>query len=359
MVKVNLKGIHRVRKRLADGTRVEYHYAYRGGPCIWRTGCDYAVGSIEYIQGYQKAQKVERDDQNTFSHVIEQFLSSRDFKDLAPRTQKDHKKNIMSPNGIEAKFGSAPIAAFDSQKIRQIVQKWRKSFSEGTGDNMFSTLQRIVSFALDEGYINTHHLLRVKRRKKGNRADIIWMQPEIDLFIKKAPRYVSNLLIMATETGLRPGDLNRLCWSHIQETPNGQRRIFLKTNKSSGRNFAAVPVTPRLWDLLQTFPPDIPRFALTADGTPFKNSNSLGGAIHEWRDTLGIRSELRFYDARGTAVTRLVRAGCTIGELASHMGWSMSHAAAMLDRYARIDPEMSDGILDRLEAHKRKAGRKG
>lgn len=47
-------------------------------------------------------------------------------------------------------------------------------------------------------------------------------------------------------------------------------------------------------------------------------------------------------------MTRLVRAGCNLGELAAHMGWSLQHAAAMLERYAALDPEMTDGILEKV-----------
>ena len=46
---------------------------------------------------------------------------------------------------------------------------------------------------------------------------------------------------------------------------------------------------------------------------------------------------------------RLVRAGCTLSELAAHMGWSLAHAAAMLERYAALDPNMSDGILEKVK----------
>ncbi len=47
-------------------------------------------------------------------------------------------------------------------------------------------------------------------------------------------------------------------------------------------------------------------------------------------------------------MTRLVRAGCTVSELAAHMGWSTKYAAAMLVRYAALDPEMTDAILKEL-----------
>jgi hypothetical protein len=31
------------------------------------------------------------------------------------------------------------------------------------------------------------------------------------------------------------------------------------------------------------------------------------------------------------------------------MGWSLAHAAAMLERYAALDPDMSDGILEKVK----------
>jgi hypothetical protein len=46
--------------------------------------------------------------------------------------------------------------------------------------------------------------------------------------------------------------------------------------------------------------------------------------------------------------TGLVRAVCNLGEVAAHMGWSLQHAAAMLERYAALDPEMTDGNLEKV-----------
>lgn len=83
----------------------------------------------------------------------------------------------------------------------------------------------------------------------------------------------------------------------------------------------------------------------------------MGQAISEWRDKLQMRSELRLYDARGTAATRLVRAGCSLIELAGHMGWKPQHAAQMLERYAALDPDMTDSILEKVERdEKRRSG---
>jgi hypothetical protein len=55
MVRINLAGVRIVRKKLANGQWRAYHYAYTGGPLIWKTGCDYAVGSPEYVHAYESA----------------------------------------------------------------------------------------------------------------------------------------------------------------------------------------------------------------------------------------------------------------------------------------------------------------
>ena len=235
--------------------------------------------------------------------------------------------------------------------------RWRDKFTEGTGDNIMSTMQRIVSFAYQRGLLGEHHLLKIQKRKKSNRAHIVWKQDEIDLMIAGAPRYVSRILIAAVETGLRPGDLQSLVRSSIEPSKGEHGRIVLRTKKSRGRNYASVPVTPRMAALLDELPADQERILLSGDGTPFQNSDSMGRAVHAWRDELGIRRELRLYDARGTAVTRLLRAGCTLTELATHMGWGFFHASSMLERYAALDPEMSDSILEKVRKSEEQAGR--
>jgi integrase len=350
-VRVNLKGVHRVRKRLASGALAEYHYAWRGGPRFWDNSMEIRPHSLDYVDAYRAAcadRSAVRNVRGTFQEVINEFLTSSDFAKLGDRTRADHRKNVMHERGIEAEFGDAPIAAFEERRIRAEVLRWRDTFSGGTGDNMMATMQRIVSFGYERGLIGEHHLLKIRKRVRTNRADKVWTREEIDTFVAGAPDYVGRILIAAVETGYRPGDLNLLERSHLEARAGTHGRILIRTRKSRGRNYASVPVTPRLAEMVAALPPGQERLIVGATGRPFSNPDKLGQLVSEWRDRLGIRRELRLYDARGTAVTRLVRAGCNLGELASHMGWSLQHAAAMLERYAALDPEMTDGILEKV-----------
>jgi integrase len=352
MRKLKLPGVHRVSKRLADGSLAEYHYAWRGGPRIWDKSSAFKVGSVDYLAAYQDTVRFRQDVKGSFQEIIEKFLASRDFNDLGDRTKKDHLKNIAKNGGIEERFGSAPIVAFESKKIRSIVITWRDSFSPGTGDNLFATLQRIVSFAFEHHLLGEHRLLKVKHRVKEDRSQIVWTRAEINYFVQNTPRYVGNLLIAATETGFRPGDLMRFGHKHLEETGGGHQRLLLKTNKK--KKFASVPVSDTLADLIAMFPADQSTFIVNEAGLPFANANSLGKLVSKWRDELGMRKELHFYDARGTAVTKLVRAGLSIGELAVHMGWSLDYAGQMLARYTRLDADMTDGVREKLDAQDKK-----
>jgi hypothetical protein len=70
-VRVELKGIHRVSRRLAKGKRVHY-YAWRGGPKITAE-----PGTPEFIEQYNEAHRSRRKpDRSTFSTLIAEFKAS-------------------------------------------------------------------------------------------------------------------------------------------------------------------------------------------------------------------------------------------------------------------------------------------
>ena len=67
-----------------------------------------------------------------------------------------------------------------------------------------------------------------------------------------------------------------------------------------------------------------------------------------------IRDELRLYDLRGTAATALLRADCSLNQIAVTMGWGLRHAANIIEKYAALVPEVSDEVLEKLKvAHDR------
>ncbi len=351
MTRVDLKGVHRV--RAASGR--EYHYAWRGGPRFWSSDSGFPAGSAEYLAALAASAPKARSAQGLFRSLIIAWLESGAFAALAPRSQKDFRTSLYHPkNGIDAKFGAAPIAAFDDPRIRRQVIDWRDGIGGKVGHDRLRHLQRIVAWALDRGDLRHHHLREITTTYRADRADVIWTPEEIAAFVAGAPPHVARILIAATETGLRPGDLAVLSREHIHPTPKGQR-IVIWTRKR--RRMASIPVTPAMGALISATPPGQSRLLVTAEGTPWQHENYLGAAVSTWRDNLKLRADLRLYDARGTAATRLLAAGADLREIATHMGWSLKHAASVIDTYAALAPESTDGVAAKLAKVARKANR--
>lgn len=354
MTKVSLVGIHRVRQKLSDGSVREYHYAWRGkgAPRFWSSESAVRVGSAEYLADLAAAAPKGAIARGKFREIILAYLDSADFTELAERTRKDIRISLYHPtNGIDAKFGDAPARAFDDPRIRGQVLAWRDNIGGKVGDDRVRHLQRIVGFALDRTKLMHHRLQRIRSVYKSSRADIFWLPHEIETFIAGAPPAVAKIVILGTETGLRPGDLLELSRQNIHRTPHG-RRIVVWTKKR--RRLASIPVTERLAGLIDTLPPEQDRLLVNQGGTPYQHENYLGDAVSTWRDKLKLRKELRLYDTRGTAATRLLEAGAELKEIATHMGWSVKHAAEVIERYVALSPGMTDGLAAKLaEAEKR------
>jgi len=345
---IKVKGVHRVRKTLADGTKREYHYASRGRGAVpfWNDAMAFAEGSPEYLSALSAARPVAAMARGLFREVLIEFTRSQDFLRLAPRTQADMKISFYhAKNGIDAKFGAGPRAVFDDSRIRGIALKWRDGIGGKVGDDRIRHLQRLVGWAVDRNYLHHNHLQKIRSIYTSNRADVFWTDDDITAFEKGAPPHIARILIAATETGLRPGDLARLGPAHVHPTPKGQRIVIWTAKR---KRLASIPVTPRMAALIAATPPKQTHFIVNKAGQPYHHENYLGDAVSTWRDKLKIRDGLRLYDARGTAATRLLMADASMKEIATAMGWSIKHAAEVIERYTALSPEMSDGIADKL-----------
>ena len=343
MTRIKLRGINRVKKTLADGSRVEYHML-RGvkDSTFWKSTDEIKVGSDDYVRAFLTAAR-PKSNNTTFGHVMNEYFGSGEFLSLKPRTQKDYKR---WGDRIRDRFAKAPLTAFEDPRIRQQAMKWRDQWTGRNADYAWTVLSLIVKWAVDEAKVLTnHHLQRGKRRYKVDRAEIIWTEFEVQKIEATAPEWICRALRAAVETGLRPGDLVRFNRGHVTKTAAG-RRVRIRTNKRGKP--ATIPVTQALADIIDSTPADRMLILVNAHGEQL-SEEWLSKALKRAREAAGLRSELRLYDARGACVTRLVIAGATLSEIAHHMGWGLGTAAKMIETYAAMDPDLSDSVLIKLD----------
>jgi hypothetical protein len=103
-MRVRLRGVNSITKRLADGTRRTYWYAWKGGPPLRGN-----PGTPEFIASYNAAvaQKITAPD-GVLVTLLQQYQASDNFRSRRDRTRHDYIQQIKR---IERDLGDFPLAA--------------------------------------------------------------------------------------------------------------------------------------------------------------------------------------------------------------------------------------------------------
>ena len=337
IMRVRLKGINKVTAKLADGTVHAYYYAWKGGPRL-----EGKPGTPEFIASYNAAvtTKVTTKAQ-VLQVLIDKFEASSDFTTLAPRTRSDYRRHMAA---IERKFSDFPLAALGDRRSRAIFREWRDELATRSlrqADYAWTILARILSWALDRGHIDTNPCERGGRLYSVNRKDSVWTLDDEALFLSVASPQLRLAFLLAIWTGQRQGDLLKLTWAAYDGS-----WIRLRQGKTGAR--VSVPASQVLKAVLDTTKRHSPVILVSQDLKPWTED----GFRSSWRKACmkaGI-TRLTFHDLRGSAVTRLALAGCTVPEIAAFTGHSLADVQAILDtHYLHRDPAMAEAAIRKLE----------
>jgi integrase len=338
-MRIRLKGLNSITKRLADGTRRTYWYAWKGGPPL--SG---EPGTPEFIASYNEAaaRKVVTA-RGTLISVLQQFQASCDFTSLADSTRRSYAAMIKR---IEKEFGDFPLSALTDRRSRGVFMAWRDQLAISAGrrlaDYAWTVLARTLSWSYNRGLVAANPCERGGRLYQGGgRADKIWTAADEAAFLARAPAHLHLPLLLALWTGQRQGDLLRLPWSGYDGT-----HIRLRQGKTGAR--VVVPVGAPLKAALDAAAKRSTIILTNSDGAPWTADGfraSWGKACSK-AGVVGVT----FNDLRGTAVTRLAMAGCTEAEIATITGHSLRGVRAILDtHYLSRDPALGESAIRKLE----------
>lgn len=355
MARVNLKGIHRITAKLADGSSKEYHYAWRGGPKFWDSDSPFEKNTPEYLAALASKASLPKPESEMTPTTVDAYLDNAAVTTKAPRTQADYRKWALR---FAEAFKDDPIAMFTEPESRGEVVAWcsKWNHSPRQHDEAVGAATRFLNWAVKSGKLLQHHCHKLPKYYEVDRSEIVWTAAHQEAVGEIAPEWVRRLLGAACETGLRVGDLIKLNKNSVETTPKG-RRLRVRTNKR--KRLAHIPVTPQMAEIIDSTPDDRFLILVNASGgalTPHRASEGL----RQWRDKAklspdDIGYDLRLQDTRGTAATRLLNSGLSLAEIANHMGWSVRYAANVIEHYARVSPDETDAVLVKLAQHRRGA----
>lgn len=337
-MRVVLKGINKSMVRLANGERVTYYYAWRGGPRLVGE-----PGMPEFAASYFAAIQSRREpDRASFQSIIVGYKASQDFLGLSPRSQSDYLKQIKK---IEAKFGDLPIAALEDARVTREFLEWRDGMagSPRQADYAWTILMRLCSWARARGLTLYRPPERVDRLYHADRSEKIWEETHLAALLAVASEPLQRACILALETGQRQGDLLTLPWSAYDGA-----WIRLRQSKTDRR--VNIPVTRRLRAILDNSKRTSTQILTNKRGLAWQQNafrKAWGDACRKAK-IVG----LTFHDLRGTAVTRLAEAECSHAEIAAITGHSMRDVGAILDKYLARTDKIALSAIAKLERGK-------
>lgn len=344
-MRVRLKGINKVRKRLADGTAKTFYYAWRGKGAPLLVG---KPGTPEFIAIYNEAvrQKVPTPN-GKLLFILNAYQQSQDFLTKRDRTREDYVEQIKK---IEAKFKDFPLSGLKDRRSRDVFLTWRDELalkSRRQADYAYTVLAIVLSWAYKRGKIDANPCEKGGRIYDGNRREMVWTDEQEAALLATHYTQFHAVVVAAADLGQREGDLIRLTWSAYDGT-----HIRLRQRKSlrHGKRpvYVTIPVSARLKAVLDKLPRQSPTIFLNSEGKPW-TEDGFRSSFRKACAAAGIMG-VTFNDLRGTAVTRLGKAGCSEAEIATITGHSLKDVRSILDaHYLHRDPEMGDNAIAKLE----------
>lgn len=343
---VKIKGVHRVRRKLADGSWREHYYAWRGGPAILAKPHTEAF-ALEYAR--HKASAAPKKTIDTLETLIFRFKGpaqkqNPDWLALAETTRRDYEYAFRL---ILKEWPLLPLK-FTQSGFKEKVKTWHHSFADNPrkADKLLFALSKLFSYAIADEVVDKNPCEGLRRLYEGSRKDCVWSPAQIAKFRANAPAHLLLPFEIAIHTAQRQGDILAMTWGQYDGT-------HLTIRQSKGGTRVKVRAHYHLKAMLDALPKDTMRVCNNSRGRPWTKD----GFKTSWGKEcvrLGIE-DVTFHDLRGTFITERRREGSTADQIASVTGHSAAEVNGILERhYLAADQETSDAVIIRMEQNTRR-----
>lgn len=350
MTREKLKGLARVKKKLASGKTIFYCYAWRGGPLLkHKNGSPIQPGDPLLLRAFAEATKDRFvDPSETMGKLITEFKAASEFTSKSEKTREAYARYL---DMIRDEFGDMTFADLQDKEARGEFKAWRDTMKDTprAADYAWSTLARVLSFAKDRGRISVNVCERGGRLYEADRTEKIWTEEDVSRVLALHRPEISAALLLALWTGQRQGDLLTAAWTNYDGAA-----LRVRQGKTGAR--VAVPLAMPIRTMLNEMRAVVndksaTTILTTTRGKPWTSD----GFRTSWRKACtkaGIKG-LTFHDLRGTAVTRLALSGCSTAQIASITGHSLKDVESILDaHYLGGKIELAEQAILKLEQHK-------
>jgi integrase len=236
-------------------------------------------------------------------------------------------------------FADMPVLDINTSAVRKYRQERneQKRLTAATVNRDLSVLRRILYWGVEEGYLASNPLGRLRmERERRTKRPVLSLREE-QLLFAASPAHLQRIILCALHTGMRRGEILSQRWEDIDFD---NRILHVSHSKTPEGEAREIPLTSLLFESLRASrQPRGPVFTYGGDAIKIIKTT--------WAASLrrsGIR-HFRFHDLRHTANTRMMLAGVLQEVRREIIGHSSQRSRDVNDRYTQIElPEKREAI---------------
>ena len=336
-MRIRLKGLNSITKRLADGTRRTYWYAWKGGPALRGE-----PGTPEFIASYNEAAacKVMPPARQALECVASVSGQRRFPRPRAALALRLHRQDQADRESVR-RFPALGDDRHANTRNFQGVARTAGGVIPPSGRLCVGRAGARTVLRYGSRPCSCKSLCAWRTTLSWLASEKIWTVADEAAFLELAPAHLHLPLLLALWTGQRQGDLLRLPWSAYDG-----KHIRLRQSKTGAR--VVIPVGAPLKAALDATPKRSTIILTNSDGKPWTPDGfrASWGKACKAAGVVGVT----FHDLRGTAVTRLALAECTEAEIVTITGHSLRSVRAIIDtHYLSRDPALGESAIRKLE----------
>lgn len=209
-----------------------FEFRPKGGGCIRL--CPLSAPKSTVWRRYEQEVKRLEMVGGSFSELVGEYMKAPQFKELAPRTQKDYQGYWLK---IEPVFGKAKAAIIEPAHIRAYMdKKGQKSKTQANREKAF--MSAVFRWGFERGKVTKNPCQGVKAFKENARVRYV-TDAEYTLLHSIAPAHVQAAMEIAYLCAARKGDVLDIKKGQLQE-----EGIYIKQGKTGKAQIKQW--TPRL-----------------------------------------------------------------------------------------------------------------
>lgn len=253
----------------------------------------------------QRAAGLVRDSNGTFGALVRDFLTSGQFKEKRPSTQREYRRVLEA---LAAQHGPKPVRLLERRHIRQIRDA--RADTPGAANTVLRMLKLLLSFAVDDGLIRSNPAAKMRLLKVGEWRS--WTDEECAAFEARWPSgsMQRRAYALARFAGQRKGDLVLMTRAHRKD---GAIRVV------QGKTGQELWIPEHRALTAELAPDSHMSLLVTTAGKAF-DATYFGAWMADAIGAAGLPDDCVLHGLRKTAARTLAEAGCSDQEIAAVTG---------------------------------------